>query len=355
VNENLQKKIQRYRRFYESAEGGLMTIAWWFPPDFQMPKAIPIDTVDWRGEASIQAYALRELDRMRAMKAVFDRFDDDRIPTAMVFAGTGMISASMIEGAVVDHQPDTNYLHQPIRSWSDGVDCVRFSPDNPWFQAHMVILRTFVENWDGSYGILPFPHFGPTDLANQLRGNDLFTDLYEEEENVHKLLERCTDAILEAGDHIRANCLGGYDVEGFSFGSWAPSGAYLSCDFGDMVSSQALRSFERPYYDRIVAAWGGAYIHHHELGRHQIPVWAENDRAWIQFVHRDPNTVHLSESMGEEIIDSSLRTPIEFIAPYGDLMRNAERWASGKFIVHVQCETWDEVQSALAKVANHRH
>jgi hypothetical protein len=260
----------------------------------------------------------------------------------------------MIEDAELDHRSDTNYLHQPIGSWADGVERVGFSPDNPWFAAQMVILGTYVEEWDGSYGILPFPHFGPTDLANQFRGNDLFTDIYEEEENVHRLLERCTQAILDTESYIRANCLDGYDFPGFSFGSWAPSGAYLSCDFGDMVSPKVLREFERPYYDRIVDSWGGCYIHHHELGRHQIPVWAENDRAHIQFVHRDPNTQHLSETMSEEIIEASLRTPIEFISPYRDFAANAAKWARGKFIVHVQCETGSDAETAMDILARYR-
>jgi hypothetical protein len=344
----LTRKIDRYRRFYQ-ADHGLMVLIWWMPEDVQIPPSLPIDAMDWADERAIRRFAGRELERLHVMRAVGEGIDDDKIPTAMVFAGTGMLAAALVEDAALVQQPDTNYLHPPLVDWQDGLDRIGFRPDNPWYQAQMLILRTFIEAWDGSFGIMPFAHFGPTDLANQLRGNALFTDLYEDEEQVHALLACCTEAILATEADVRAHHLHGYDAEGFTFGSWAPCGGYLSCDFGDLVSPAVLRTFERPYFDRIVSAWGGAYLHHHELGRHQIPVWAENDQVWIQFVHRDLNTRHLATVIDDEIIAASRRAPIQFISTYDEFMAHAAEWAQGRFLVEVACETRAQVDDVLVR------
>lgn len=349
----MTSKIERYRRFYQS-DHGLMVTIWFWPPDLKVPPSIPVNEVDWEDERAIRRFAQREIERLRAMQTAGATIDDDTIPTAMVFAGTGMIGAALVADADLAQQSDTNYLHAPIADWHDGIERIGFRQDNPWYQAQMIILRTFIEAWDGSFGILPFAHFGPTDLANQFRGNEIFTDVYESEGEVHQLLERCTEAILATEADVRANHLHGYGMEGFTFGCWAPSGAYLSCDFGDLVSPEILRRFERPYYDRIVAAWGGAYLHHHELGRHQIPVWAENDQAWIQFVHRDLNTRHLGESMDETIIAASRRVPIQFPATPAEFMRHAATWAEGKFMVSIGCETQAQVDEVLAHATQFR-
>jgi len=349
----MQRKLDRYERFYE-ADSGLIVMIWHQPPDLDMPPSLPIDAVDWADERAIRRFAERELARLRAVSALATRIDDDRIPSAMVFAGTGMIAAALVADAEVMHQPETNYLHPPIADWRDGLDRIGFRPDNPWYQAQMIMLRTFVEAWDGSYGIMPFAHFGPTDLANQFRGNALFTDLYEHEAEVHRLLERCTQAILATEADVQANHLAGYGIPGFAFGSWAPCGGYLSCDFGDLVSPAVLRAFERPYCDRIVDAWGGAYLHHHELGRHQIPIWAENDQICIQFVHRDLNTVHLATVIDDATIAASRRTPIQFICTPAEFLQHAATWAQGKFLVEVGCATLAEADAVLAHAAPFR-
>ncbi len=353
MNDILTRKIERYRRFYQ-ADHGLMLTIWYRPQDLKVPPSIPINEVDWADEASIRRFARREVERIRVVNTVADTIDDDRINTAMVFAGTGMIAAALVSDAELVQQPDTNYMSPPIPDWSEGVGRIGFRPDNPWYRAQMVMLRTFVEEWDGSFGILPFAHFGPTDLANQFRGNEMFTDVYEYEAELHGLLERCTEAILALEADVRAHHLKGYGETGFTFGAWAPCGGYLSCDFGDLVSRETLRTFERPYFDRIVKAWGGAYLHHHELGRHQIPVWAENGQVWIQFVHRDLNTVHLAGVVDEEILEASRRVPLQFISTPEEFMQHAAEWTRGKFMVEVGCHTRAQVDQVLAHAAQFR-
>ncbi len=126
-------------------------------------------------------------------------------------------------------------------------------------------------------------------------------------------------------------------------GAWTP-GNYLSCDAGDMGSPELLAEFGVPYTRRIVQAWGGAYLHHHELGIHQIPTWAECDGLTLQFLNRDPNTQHLANVVTDEQLKLSFKVALGFIVEYDEFAQSAERWATGKCVVAVRCDHEDQAR-----------
>ena len=55
--------------------------------------------------------------------------------------------------------------------------------------------------------------------------------------------------------------------------------------------------------------------------------------------------------MEEEIIVSSRKLPVQFIAMAGEFLREADRWASGKFIIAVKCKTPEEISKVEDKIA----
>ncbi|MEI6423632.1 MAG: hypothetical protein WCP55_15545, partial [Lentisphaerota bacterium] len=303
----------------------------------RLPEAVPLTEVDWRSEKSCRSYASSKLEQMRVYWSGLPDIGGDEIPKIQNLAGTGAIAAAFVKDAVVVQEEDTNYLEVPIRDWGKDVDRIGFDPGNPWYRAQMWMLREYIENWDGSFGIVPFVHFDPLDLCNQWRGNDLFMDYYDHPAELHALLERATSCVLELESHMRANCLDGYGFEGCAMGAWTP-GNYLSCDAGDMGSPEILAEFGVPYTRRIVQAWGGAYLHHHELGIHQIPAWAECDGLTLQFLNRDPNTQHLAKVVTDEQLKLSFKVALGFIAEYDEFAQDADRWATGKCVVAVRCD-----------------
>jgi len=348
--------VQRYKTFYSSDQGALMVLTDVAAGAEDLPEDIPLNRLDWKDEAAIRRYARSHLNRIRESWKRQPFLDDDRILSFQNLAGTGAIAAAFVKDPVVHHEEDTNYLEPPIKDWNDGVDRIGFDPRNLYYQAQMVMLRTYIEDWDGNYGILPFTHFDPFDLANQFRGNSIFYDLQDEAENLHALLRRNTTCILQLEQHMRENYIRGYDLEGICLGLWCPAGNYLSCDIGDMVSRSALEEFGRPYFDSIVSEWGGAFLHHHELGLHQIDVWSESPKLSVQFLNRDPNTKHLAQAriIDEAIIASTFRVPIAFIADYDEFMTGADSWSKGKFVVHVICESPEQARMAVRKARSLR-
>ena len=137
-------------------------------------------------------------------------------------------------------------------------------------------------------------------------------------------------------------------------GIWVP-GNYLSCDAGDMCGSKTLETYGTPYTSRIARAWGGAYLHHHELGIRQIRTWERCEGLTIQFLNRDPNTEHLAQSMSDEVIESSLKLPVQFIATYSEFVKNAPRWVQGKFVVCIRCDDETQAHEVCKILKNHRN
>ena len=124
-------------------------------------------------------------------------------------------------------------------------------------------------------------------------------------------------------------------------------GDYLSCDAGDMMSPDQLRTFGIPYTQRICRAWHSAFLHHHELGIHQVPTWTECEGLTVQSLNRDPNTQHLAQEMPEEVLACSRRMPVGFIALYDEFMERAQEWAEGRFVVAVRCDDRDQADDVL--------
>ena len=320
----------------------------------RLPPVMPVNEIDWTSEKSCREFARRRLARTRAYWNLVPVVDDDSLPTIQNLAGTGAVAASFVKDPVLSHEENTNYLDCPVMDWDRDIHRIGFSPDNVYYKAQMYMLREFIESWDGTYGIVPFTHFDPLDLCNQWRGNDLFFDYYDHEEELTTLLEKATEGVLQLEKHMHENFMYDYSFEGIAKGVWTP-GNYLSCDAGDMSSPELLAKYGVPYTERIVTEWGGAYLHHHEMGLHQIPTWARCRNLTLQFPNRDPNTDHLANVMTEEQLKSSFDVALGFIATYDEFVERAEYWAQGKCAVKVRCETQGEAEDVVQRTSKLRN
>ncbi|MDD3926999.1 MAG: uroporphyrinogen decarboxylase family protein, partial [bacterium] len=307
---------------------------------------MPLSCYDWNNPGDVERYVAERLSILRdyVLRPV-SGLDDDYIPTIQVLIGVGAIGASYSD-AEVRFEGGTSYCDPVIRDYERDMGRIGFSEDNRWVRAQLNVLRELIRQWDGTYAILPFTHFDPFDLANQFRGNDILTDFYERPEEVHGLLGKCADLIIGMERHFRDN-MEGYDLEGSVVGCWMPGGTYLSCDLADMVSRQVFTEFNRPYLQRVVDELGGGYLHHHELGVHQIESFAAIEGLSVQFLNRDFNTVHMPYVIDEKIIESSLKLPICFICTYEELLEKIDLFRQGRFIISVRVQDREQGRKAL--------
>jgi hypothetical protein len=330
----LRDLIARQKEFFASRRSGLL-VRVLHPTHGRL---MPLRQVVWNDPTTCRAYAESMLRFCRESWKARESLDDDYIPSLQNLAGVGAISGAYVKDPRIHQEEDTNYLETPITDWSSGLDRLGFDPDNLCFKAQMEMLKYYLEQWDGTFALSPYTHFDPLDLCNQLRGNDLFYDFYEHPDELRNLLEKTVTWILDLERYVREKVMAGYPMEGAVLaGTWVP-GNYLSCDAGDLCSAEIFEEWGLPYTQNIVDAWGGAFLHHHELGIHQIKTWAKCRNLTVQFLNRDPNTRHLADIIDDGIIRESMRVPVSFIARYDEFMKRAAAWSRGRFVVLVQCD-----------------
>jgi hypothetical protein len=136
-----------------------------------------------------------------------------------------------------------------------------------------------------------FLHYSPLDLANALRGNALFTDIYDRPDDVTALLDRCTEAIIAMEEEMRTVCRPQVEGVGMPFwGAMGPPGAlYMSEDAMDLSGPKVARQWGLPWSTRVRDHFGCVAVHHHMLGRRVQPVIGQYVQKSVIQIANDPN------------------------------------------------------------------
>jgi len=148
------------------------------------------------------------------------------------------------------------------------LDSLRLETENPWFRRILEGYRHLVEMCDGDYAVSAFCNAGPGDMANAIRGDALFTDLYDSPAQVHALMDKCADAAIwleEAVGRLTGDVLGGSVTANVWFPGNAP---YISEDFFDLCAPERYTEFGAPHTRKILSRFQGGFIHHHAKGAH---------------------------------------------------------------------------------------
>jgi len=103
---------------------------------------------------------------------------------------------------------------------------------------------------------------GPFDIAHQVRGHDLLTDLYDDPPFVRHLMELTTHVYIEVSRRFKAT-LQEPDSSGHHSGNLVMEdcGVRLCDDSGVLLPPKALEEFVFPYHQRALAAFGGGWVH----------------------------------------------------------------------------------------------
>ncbi len=111
---------------------------------------------------------------------------------------------------------------------------------------------------------------GPFDNAHLIMGHKIYTELYDNPNRVHRLLDQVTDTCIR---YARAQKeLIGEDGR-FSFHSQmvVPGAVRICDDSGINLSAELYREFSKPYNERLFAELGGGWIHYCGDGKQILP------------------------------------------------------------------------------------
>jgi len=287
----------------------------------------------------------------RAAKASLDAWltytrglDNDYFPALSPNLGYGAHSAFFSPQAVILGK-DTSWTHPCIAEWAD-MDQLRTSENNYWYQKIMEITSFFVQWQEGDYAVSGFANAGPGDMANALRGNQLFYDIYDAPEMVHQLMERCVAPTVWLEKQLQ-NLTG--DVLGGSIAAncWFPGRVpYLSGDFSDLCPPWVFREFEASCMQRIIDAFDGAFIHHHAKGLHVHGDFAKLRGLTLLEISWDPNEPRPIDML-PAIYEMNGGVPLMVRCHARDVAKYIDQLKASRTVLMLNIDTLDEGREVM--------
>lgn len=214
--------------------------------------------------------------------------DDDLLPALSPWYGIAEHSAFV--GGKVDFSENTSWHHQFINTYDD-MDKLSLDENNIYLKLVIDGLKYMKEKADGRFFLRYRGADGPMDIANVIRGNDIFYDIYEEPENLKKLMDFCQKATLFTLTRQKEliDVVGGGVITGFGVWLEGNSIGHISEDASTMISPEQFKEFGVPYTEKVTGLFDHVFMHVHALGAHNLPLIAGIDKIDNIEISNDPN------------------------------------------------------------------
>jgi hypothetical protein len=281
--ERIDEIIKRTDRMYGSAKGALIQI--------KGISDIKVTSKPLNGfglPENMEAYLDYLIEKEYSYWNQREEVNDDVIPS--VTAKYGIAEHSAFMGGTVSFTEDTSWHHKYIEDYGS-YTLAKVDSSNIWRNLVIEGMKYMGRKTKGDFFVRYRGADGPMDVVNALRGNDIFYDFYDEEENLVKLAALCTDAIIYMlkEQQKAATKYKGYIISGFDVLLPETYAGHLSVDSTTMLSADMFRKFEMPFIKKIAENFDGLFFHTHSVGSHVIPVLCELDKIRFIEISNDPN------------------------------------------------------------------
>lgn len=352
-SKNICEKIEKYKSFFnDDTPGQILVIIpqYTFEIDYS-PLGFEKKPLNaWNFEKDVKDFMNRQVTGLKYFLEYTKELNDDYIPQITGAVGIGSHSA-YFSGADIIIGEDTSWVHPVINEWED-IKRLSMNSNTKWMQILRYMAECNVELCDGSYIPGTFGHFAPADMANALRGNELFYDFYDYPEKVHELMDISVDAIVWLQEELKkivGHAMGGSAVAGM----WFPGNVlFLSEDAPDLCSPDIYKEFCAPYTQKVIDRVGGAYIHHHAKGAHIHKEIAKLNGLKTLEISWDPNCPRPIDHI-EEIIEWNNGLPLMIRCTADDVYQNIDKLKKGRIIIMLNIDSLEEGKEAVRFVRKH--
>ena len=256
-----------------------------FPLHAELPQVDPLSAFDFPRE--IKRFCDQNVENLARYHELRSVVDDDWLPVIQPYIGVAAHSCFM--GGDVVYEGDTSYNRpclEDITKW----ESLRYGL-YPHYQMLLDAMHYLQEK------VSPYGFFtslrgtdGPMDIANAVRGNDLFYDLYEEPEAVKEFLDYCAEAAewnIENQRKFASVVEGGYIA---GMGHWMPGNSigHISEDASCLCSPKMYEEFGIPATAKLLGGYDYAVMHVHTLGRKCIPAMSRLPQIKTYQLSDDP-------------------------------------------------------------------
>ena len=344
-----ERIAERTRAFYGAEEGSAL-IHIKSCASLKIPEMPPLNSFSFPDDN--ERYLDMRAEREYAFLRFHERLDDDYIPSVSPWYGIAEHTAFL--GGKVDFTPDTTFQHQICEKLED-CGSLKLDPDNMWIKLVVGGIKYLREKWGVYVPVKMRGADGPSDIANAVRGADIFYDIYDDPEGLEKLMEFCTRAVNFTLDLQReqATEIAGGRITGF--GLWMPGRCMgqLSDDFSTMVSPDVYEEFFLPWLEKCVEDCDMAMLHTHSLGQKILPLFTGIEKIKLIELSSDPNSDRAVEVFRKYHRELSGKNVI--VAPtYEELCGMDDLLSSSKTIIWYYAEDEEDAKRALAAVEKYR-
>ena len=347
-NPKLIQLSEKWKAFHnDPTPGQIMTTIcpYTYDLDYSAFGIAPRPLSSWNFETDAKEFVLRQKKMHDIFMEHTKDLDNDYFPALNVNLGYGVNSA-YVTGLPVTFGEDTSWVHHLIEDWDEDMPKLRLDENNYWYRKVLEMTKMFVDMQNGDYAVSGFPNAGPGDMANAIRGNEIFTDLYDEPERVFELMAFCVGAAQWLEDGIRGvagDVNGGTVSANCWFEGLAP---YISLDFNDLCSPQVFREFDFKTTQMLLDIYKGAYIHHHMKGYHIHADVAKLKHLKMLEISWDPG-LPKPVSLLPEILEMHNGLPLMVRCTAQDVYEYIDDLKKGRVVIMLNINNLDEGREVM--------
>ncbi len=288
LREDIDRVMERIVRFSTSERtGGALILV---NGDFGRHSHHVKGLNEWRFPSEMEAFLDENILALEADWQGRDGIADDSIPALFPRYGIAEHSAFASAKVQVDFGESTSWPHPIIQDYDD-LSQLELREDNPWLRLVIDGLAYLRERGEGKFAVKLRGAMAPMDLANALRGNDMFYDIYECPDELRKLLSfsaKASEWFLSRQKHVVGDFYGG-TISGTDI--WMPGNAigHLSEDASVMCSPEVYREFGKPYTEALLEPYDTAFMHLHPAGVQAFEAITDIDKLQFFELVTDPN------------------------------------------------------------------
>jgi len=228
---------------------------------------------------------------------------DDAVPVISPILGIGDYSAFL--AGDIYFSTDTSWSKPSLLKISDWQNLPEVG-SNYWYKKFLEICAEMIKVSKGS-GI-PFSRgfFSPLDLAEALRGNNIYYDFTDSPDELHKLLNYCADATIQFAEDIFSIARKYLSDEKYAM--WYIKGAInMSEDIACMISPELYREFGAPYTQKVIDHFGVGFMHTHSRAMYMVKEICSLKNVANLWLATDPNQPVPVKCL-EQLIDDAQST-----------------------------------------------
>lgn len=301
---NIHEIVDRINKLHKDVsqkKGGNIFFRVYLDSDGDVFKILDIGGYDYGKNSEIERYAQ---DLCRLMEESFTKrapVMDDAIPILLPFLGIGDFS-TFVTGEIYFAQ-GTSWSRPCLENLRDYKN---FEPigTSSWYKKILKICEQIMLHAKGSGVPFSKAFFSPLDLAEALRGGEIYIDFFEDPEGVHELLEYCTNALIIFMEDVYALIRKNLGEEVYALRHFDSVINNMSEDIACLISPEHYREFAAPYTQRIINHFGISNMHCHSRALYLVKEICNLDNVMNLWIAADPNQPRPIDRLEEMIEDA---------------------------------------------------